>query len=428
MNVPLETPTALAAVNAWDAGTTWDAQQRQQLSDHLVALSGYVTPYVVRDEPISDIDLQQYLLQRSLAKVTNWLIGTATTLRAGFGLSEARQTRSGVRGLGLRSATLAEIAALPGIDEVTARRIAMYLTEHPSARSMAELLAVRGIGPQRLGDLLDTAYLERPRAGLISPTLWAFLTTPSVGTLLPLLNATDLSVWFGDYNSADRQTTSMSSDPFDRFLAFLTLVVDQTARTSSIADAATTGQAVRWLARHAFLEQRLSQLNQPISGEILVDGDYLPAVTGALDSAANSIDLLMFLGTSTVGTPAAPGPLALVEALTRAAQRGVQTRVVLDQDDGGEPYQSLFINEPLVRRLQQAGVPVKLDSPATLLHSKVLVIDERITITGSHNWTLNSLSMSHELSILTRNQGHAQQARARFETLWTSLPNLAPIP
>jgi phosphatidylserine/phosphatidylglycerophosphate/cardiolipin synthase-like enzyme len=47
-----------------------------------------------------------------------------------------------------------------------------------------------------------------------------------------------------------------------------------------------------------------------------------------------------------------------------------------------------------------------------------LVVDERIAIIGSHNWTPYALDRNFEVSVLIRNPVLAGQLAAHFDTLW----------
>lgn len=424
----LELDTARTAAAAWvAAGAPWDDDQQREVASRLVQIGGYVTPHVARDVPISDADLQEFVLSRTLSRLDDWLVRAATTLRVGYGLSTPRLTEKGTLGIGLRSATDAEIDALPGMGPVGVSRLGRFLAEHVDTVDMLDLLEVDGMSEARVRQLQENAYLERPRTGLLSRTVWAFLCDPTVETLLDLLARSDMFVWFGDHNSAARRVAAASEEPYDRFVSFLAMVEEQAERTSSVADAVTSSEAVAWLRRHRLHDHVLADM-APADGEVVIDGAYVSTVKAALDGAQSSIEVLMFLGTSAAGTPESPGPLVLVDALVAATNRGVAVRVVLDQDDGGEPYRSLFINRALVRRLQGSGIHVRLDDPRTLLHSKTVLVDDVTTVVGSHNWTARALSGTHEASVLVQSPALAERAKERFEQLWVTLPDLPPVP
>ena len=71
---------------------------------------------------------------------------------------------------------------------------------------------------------------------------------------------------------------------------------------------------------------------------------------------------------------------ALADALIRAAERGVDVKVLIEAESTGWKGSE---HEKLIAH----GVDVKLDSNPDLMHHKVMIIDGRIVITGSYNWT-----------------------------------------
>ncbi len=70
----------------------------------------------------------------------------------------------------------------------------------------------------------------------------------------------------------------------------------------------------------------------------------------------------------------------IVNALIDLADRGVGVRVVTDSDNA---------DQSSIRRLRNAGISVVEDKRSALMHNKFVVIDGRITWTGSLNYTTN---------------------------------------
>ena len=63
------------------------------------------------------------------------------------------------------------------------------------------------------------------------------------------------------------------------------------------------------------------------------------------------------------------------------------TRKILDRRD---PYNSTLINASARHLLDENGVPVRQDASNRWLHSKYQVIDDRLAVIGSHNWSAGS--------------------------------------
>jgi DNA uptake protein ComE-like DNA-binding protein len=424
----LDRGTAAAAVEDWSAtlSSPWSGSQKDQLTDQLLELSALVEPHLVEDEPISQARVQTYLLGRTLARLEDWLVLAAARQRRALRIN-ALQLRpaSEQPALGLRSASHDEVEALPGLGHVTACKVRRYLALHPETREMEALLQVHGLGAYRLDKLRQASYLDDPILALVGPTMWNFVLAPTITKALRLFESSDVSVLLGDQHALARQVTAMAAATFQRFSAFVALVTDRARLSASDAGGSLASEAELWLSRHAKRRHLLAGA-EAATGSVLANHAYVPAARERIASAATSVSLMVFLGS------AAPGevdraPLPLVEALEAAAARGVEVRVILDQDDGGEPYGSVLINRPLVTRLLSGAVKVKLDTKLILLHSKVLVIDREACVVGSHNWTGAGFTRTHELSVLVDNRAVASAFGDRFDKLWDSLPALGGV-
>ena len=418
--------TVEPVVAEWGAAAppAWTAAEAESIGDAIVAISKQVTPRVVADVAVPTARLQQFLLARTMTYIEGWLTSAAAALRQTYGMESIRLTADGQGpALGVRGATIDELIALPGIDSALASKIAKFAAQSPDFATIDALSAVDGIGPDRVRQLRAVAYRDVPFPALLSPALRDFLVSSGVPEFLRLLERTDLELAFGDGSSLLAQAVAPERTRAERFLGFLATALDHATRASSVASATLASKAAQWLDRHDVRAQELAAM-QPGTGAILVGGAYLVPTKKLVDDAAASVKLMVFVGSDSAGTAAAPGPLGLVEALEAAQARGVTVRVVLDQDQDGVPYRSSFINRPLVERLVAANVDVKLDEKDTLLHSKVLVVDGEAAVVGSHNWTRNSLAATHEVSVLLRSAQVASDFEARFDALWARLPPL----
>jgi phosphatidylserine/phosphatidylglycerophosphate/cardiolipin synthase-like enzyme len=68
-----------------------------------------------------------------------------------------------------------------------------------------------------------------------------------------------------------------------------------------------------------------------------------------------------------------------VEAFVQAKQRGVDVRLIADRTTPCERNSGM---NPLAR----AGIPIWIDYGARIAHAKSMVIDGKVTLTGSMNW------------------------------------------
>jgi phosphatidylserine/phosphatidylglycerophosphate/cardiolipin synthase-like enzyme len=81
-------------------------------------------------------------------------------------------------------------------------------------------------------------------------------------------------------------------------------------------------------------------------------------------------------------------------ALIRAHDRGVAVSVISDKWTPCEQNEGLT---PLV----SAGIPVWIDARARIAHEKALVIDRRVTVMGSYNWSAGAAWNSEDMNVVT---------------------------
>ena len=70
----------------------------------------------------------------------------------------------------------------------------------------------------------------------------------------------------------------------------------------------------------------------------------------------------------------------IAQALIRAHKRGVKISAVLDKSNRGRKYSAATF-------LKNMGIPVYIDANHAIAHNKIMIIDNRVVITGSFNFT-----------------------------------------
>ncbi len=144
---------------------------------------------------------------------------------------------------------------------------------------------------------------------------------------------------------------------------------------------------------------------------------YYYWLSDAFDKAEGRIDMAMFH----VAMPAENHPTRLlVDKLINAKNRGVEVRVLLDRDRKEDVYKSTIINLNALEALKAGGIDARFDTEDKLLHSKFLVLDSKIAVVGSHNWSAGSYFNYDDISMVINSESFAQELRQRFEQLWTT--------
>lgn len=158
---------------------------------------------------------------------------------------------------------------------------------------------------------------------------------------------------------------------------------------------------------------------------VLTGSAYFRVVRAALARAEQSIDIQMYFiiaekdSAAPFSVRTAPVRL-LVEELIDAAERGVAVRVVLEDRKLSENYRAYSM-------LQAAGIEVRFDGPASLLHSKLIVIDGHICIVGSTNWSRAALRDNHEVALLVESRELARELLATFDDIDLRTLPCAPV-
>ena len=102
----------------------------------------------------------------------------------------------------------------------------------------------------------------------------------------------------------------------------------------------------------------------------------------------------------------------LSKALIDAVKRGVEVEVVIERESAywrGSEYENLL----------QAGVDVKLDGNPYTMHHKVAIIDGKIVITGSYNWTWSAERRNDENVLILMSRSLAESYEEEFQRIWS---------
>ena len=93
----------------------------------------------------------------------------------------------------------------------------------------------------------------------------------------------------------------------------------------------------------------------------------------------------------------------IAKALVKAAQRGVDVKIILDktQFDGAHFSVAAY--------LQQAGITLYNDNQVVIAHNKVIIIDNAVVETGSFNFTYAAQNNNAENMLIIHNTALAQE-------------------
>jgi phosphatidylserine/phosphatidylglycerophosphate/cardiolipin synthase-like enzyme len=132
-----------------------------------------------------------------------------------------------------------------------------------------------------------------------------------------------------------------------------------------------------------------------------------------IDQAQISLDMAAYVLTN----------WPVMQALARAAARGVKVRLYLDNGQIGQraptaPFSALIDNPAIEIGLKRAGAP--------LMHLKAYQIDGRLLRTGAANFSASGLKRQDNDLIIIENPAAAADFRRHFEALFAESEPLPP--
>jgi len=139
----------------------------------------------------------------------------------------------------------------------------------------------------------------------------------------------------------------------------------------------------------------------PIKVLFSPNGGCQEAVVQGISQAQKTIDIAMYDLTTR----------EISQELIKAKARGVQIRVFLDKGEGNGKYSK-------GRYLMDKGIDVRFYAGTGLMHNKFAVIDNRVLITGSFNWTTSAERKNQENLLIITDENVVKQYSQRFEILW----------
>ncbi len=124
-------------------------------------------------------------------------------------------------------------------------------------------------------------------------------------------------------------------------------------------------------------------------------------IVSAIDKAEQYVFVAMYFFTSR--------PIA--QALVRSQDRGVEVKICLDGEQPHYEYSKSGY-------LENKGINVRLITGSGIMHNKFCIIDDRITITGSYNWTARADLENDENILIIESEELARIYKEQFLKYW----------
>lgn len=111
----------------------------------------------------------------------------------------------------------------------------------------------------------------------------------------------------------------------------------------------------------------------------------------------------------------------ITQSLIEAKNRAVTVEFIIDSEwlySSGSDYTSLL----------DAGIDIRSDERTGLMHHKVMIIDEKIIITGSYNWSASAEDSNDENILILRSSSIASDYLDEFQRIWAQTQPHTPEP
>lgn len=123
-----------------------------------------------------------------------------------------------------------------------------------------------------------------------------------------------------------------------------------------------------------------------------------------IESAKSSISILVFDWRWYPSDPTSPIQL-FNQAILQAHRRGLKVRALVNM-------------RGIVEQLRELGLDCRKIVSKDLLHAKLIIIDDKIAVVGSHNFTQSAFGKNFECSIITTDEETVGKFREYFEIIF----------
>jgi len=130
-------------------------------------------------------------------------------------------------------------------------------------------------------------------------------------------------------------------------------------------------------------------------------GGCTGAIVSALSKARQTLDIAMYSFTSD----------DIAQEIVQAKRKGTKIRMICDKTQAGQRASQIEF-------LKTQGIPVRIYQGAGIMHNKFAVIDGKVLMTGSFNWTTNAEDENAENLLILTDQKLIAKYEKEFGHLW----------
>jgi hypothetical protein len=147
----------------------------------------------------------------------------------------------------------------------------------------------------------------------------------------------------------------------------------------------------------------------------VIGRDYYPIINWLIMQATASVFITVFQGT-TSETNKHHRVRKLLLTIANKAAHGVDCRMLLYRGSRGDKIGA--INELFAKSAATRGIKVYFAKPGDFIHCKLVIVDRKFVLLGSHNMTVSGLWDNYEASILVESANMAEIYNQYFKWMW----------
>lgn len=150
---------------------------------------------------------------------------------------------------------------------------------------------------------------------------------------------------------------------------------------------------------------------------LLIDQDFLPIVRGLISTAQSRIDISTFKAEIT-SKPRGRALRLFFEELFKKHDQGVSINFLLNWST--EKRVVPLTNKFVIHELKQHKINVRILPNNRCSHAKILIVDSRKAIIGSHNLSIRSCHNNFEVSYLIQGPADLARLNATFHRVFST--------
>ncbi len=315
----------------------------------------------------------------------------------------------------INKADAVELASLPGIGPKTAPRIIKYRNENVFFKDISDVLRVKGIDREDFNKFKYSIFAHpvRDTANFLSPLLLEFKSNPTFSNYLKLIKSSG-----GRFVMNEKVGDEKGFK--DIILTELLKIDDYIKKNHYPAfkyRRKKAGDISKIFEQHQYVKDMEDRASYDIKGVCVIDDEeYLYFIKRLIAESKEKIRIIMFFMRFEDERKYPTDPL--FNELKAAKERGVDIKVILDKDAEGQIFGSRVINAEAYNFFKNNGMEVTYDFDEELTHTKLVLIDDRHLVIGSHNWTAGSFFAYDDKSVYIESPGLTDETSKYFDRLW----------